>query len=112
VLFDRRTAHRIIYETPARLQWHGHDLAATSRNLSTDGIACRLPRVEALQVPPAGTPAQITLALDGTLATLAARVKWHRVEDDDLVLGLLFQPLSSHHQSLLSTVVGSVRNPV
>ena len=105
-LFNRRASQRVVFESRARLQWEGQDVAGTTTDLSISGTRCRLadglPRGSA---PRSGTLVQITMNLDGTLAILSARVEWQRLEGTAPVVGLQFQRVVEHHRALLRPII-------
>jgi hypothetical protein len=106
VLYDRRLSQRVEFEARARLQWPGHDVTCMTVDLSLRGVRCRLWGDASLPSPPsAGTPVRLTLRLDGTLATLEARVEWRRLEPGGPVLGLQFVQLGDVQRALLRPIV-------
>jgi hypothetical protein len=105
VLFDRRLEQRVPFVSHARLQWDGHDAAATTMDLSLSGVGCRLSDDHAAGGPNVGTTIRVTLPLDGTLAVLQARVQRAYVHNGRAVFGLQFLQLQDVHRALLESVI-------
>jgi hypothetical protein len=106
ILYDRRLAQRVAYQSKARLQWDGHDVACISEDIGMRGVRLRFPGdLPAAPPPPAGTTVRVTLTLDGTLTTLKARVGWQRSDETSPLLGLQFLGVQSRHETLLQPIV-------
>ncbi|WP_041546464.1 MULTISPECIES: PilZ domain-containing protein [unclassified Nocardioides] len=102
VVYDRRERLRVPYQGRARLQWAGHDLACETINLDINGVRCTLP-AQGEAAPAPGTPARITLMLDGVLLPTAARVTSSASEGNQWRIGLRFEPLEDHYRETLLT---------
>lgn len=107
ILYDRRLAQRVTYQSKARLQWDAHDVACISEDISMRGVRLRFPQdpPAAPPPPPEGTPVRVTLTLDGALTTLTARVGWQRSDQASPLLGLQFLGIHKRHETLLQPIV-------
>ena len=106
IIHDRRLGQRVVFESQARLQWDGHDVACRTEDISMHGARVRLPNdLPAIPPPVMGTPVQVTLMLDGALAVLRARVGWQRSDDAGPAVGLQFLGVSRRCEALLQPIV-------
>jgi hypothetical protein len=105
VLFDRRLEQRVPFTSHARLQWDGHDVAATTMDLSLSGVGCRLADDRAPGGPDVGTTIRVTLPLEGTLGVFQARVQRAYVHNGQAAFGLQFLQLQDVNRALLESVI-------
>jgi hypothetical protein len=101
VVYDRREHLRVSFQSRARLQWEGHDIACETINLDLQGVRCTFPHPRARSTPPAGTAVRITLMLDGLLLPTAARVTSSVSEGDQWRVGLQFDSIDDRYQDHL-----------
>ncbi len=102
VLYDRRLGQRVAYESTARFQWDGHDVAGATVDLSMTGVRCNLPAGTVLRP---GADLRVTLLLNGALGVFSARAQWVRSSDVHLVVGLQFLEVTATEQTLLEPVI-------
>jgi len=105
ILYDRRLRQRVAYDSPARLQWDGHDVACTTEDISMHGARLRVLGELSCPPPTMGTSLRVTLELSGIVAVLQARVGWQRSDGAGSTLGLEFQRVQRLHEELLQVIV-------
>lgn len=101
IVYDRREHLRVSFQSRARLQWEGHDVACETLNLDLLGVRCVIPPPRTEATLPPGTPVRITLLLDGVLLPTTARVTSTVTEEGQWRVGLRFDTLEDHHRTQL-----------
>lgn len=102
VIYDRRTSRRVPHRSRAVLQWEGHVVACTTKQISLEGLSCSYGSSGSTGAPLEGTVAQITLTLDGNPTSIPGRIIWSRTEDGHRHLGLDYSELEDLARSRLT----------
>lgn len=79
------------------------NLACETINLDINCVRCALPASPGQTVPAPGTPARITLMLDGVLLPTPARVTSSTSEGGQRRVGVRFESLEDHYRETLLT---------
>jgi hypothetical protein len=91
VLFDASEATRVPYASLVHLEWHDHQICASTSHVSLRDVSCLIPERCHTPLPDATTPVRVTLQLGGNWTTLTTRLTRHHSTPDgqEVVLALV-----------------------
>jgi hypothetical protein len=105
VIFDAGAATRVPHTSLARLEWDGNEAWARTTHLSMRDVSCLLAEGrQTAELPDPRAAIRLTLWLDGSWATLTARLVRHGRDEGGRVVELLFVDVPEEHYVRLLTL--------